>query len=111
MGRPSRRERLAERAQQAEVKKGEALTLAPALKDELIKQRLELLDVLFAAGLDVDAARKKLPHDFERELQQMKLGQVARHLRARSPAGPAPTMAQPASRTQRRSTSGGGRTW
>lgn len=84
----------AERARKALVAQGNNLTLEPKLERQLIQRRIELLEILFAGGLDFRLARSKLPSDFANELHEMRLGDIARFLKGRS-KGPEPSRKKP----------------
>jgi len=79
----------AERKRKVLVKSVEAMAIEPGAEREIIERRIALLDVLLDAGADIGLARKKQhPVTFD-ELKQMKLGEVAQHLKQRD-GGAAP---------------------
>ena len=73
----------AQRKQKAQIKTVKKMTIRPDEEREVIRRRIELLDVLFDAGADVALARKKLDFVTFGDLKQMKLGDVATHLKQR----------------------------
>ena len=87
----------AERRRKAMARSVETMTLEAEAERRQIDQRIELLDILVDAGLDIALASKKLDNGFFAELRKMGLRRVAERLkqpggaRPRKPAKPAAT--------------------
>jgi hypothetical protein len=74
----------AKRKQESLIKEVRKMTIGPDAEREAIRQRIALLDVLFDAGADIALARKKQDFVTFADLKQMKLGDVAAHLKQRA---------------------------
>ncbi len=90
----------ARRKQKTQIKMVKKMTIAPDAEREVIGRRIALLDVLLDAGADVALARKKLDFVKFGDLKQMKLGDVADHLKQRGgKAAKPPKKRKPAAST------------